>query len=57
MVGFKMRLDWQHVNAVMFGMKSPRDDGMEQCWCFRSCVANVSRPMAKSISVVNAELL
>lgn len=58
--GFKMCLDWQHVNAVIFtlgfGVKSPRDDGTEHCWRFLSCIANMSGPMAKSISVVTAEL-
>lgn len=37
-----------------FGVKSPRDNGTEHCWCFLSCVANMSGLMAKSISVVNA---
>lgn len=55
-----MWLDWQHVNAVIFALwvwcEPPRDDGTEHCWCFLSCAADMSRLMAKSISVVNAGL-
>lgn len=56
-----MWLDWQHVNAVIFALwvwrEVPCDDGMEHCWCFLSCVAQMNGPMAKGTSIVNTELL
>lgn len=58
--GFEKELDWQQVNAVIFALwvwcGPLHDDGTEHCWCFLSCAADMSRLMAKSISVVNAGL-
>lgn len=39
-----------------FDVKSPCDNGTQRCWCFLSCVADMSGPVAKSINVVNAGL-
>lgn len=39
-----------------FDVKSPCDNGTERCWCFLSCVTDMSGPVAKSINAVNAGL-